>query len=157
MPQQNKFLLPRLGKPTSTISTSASKTRQQANRLVNHLNSGAVIALVGELGAGKTAFVQGLAQGLKIPDLKQVLSPTYTLVNEYTGGRLTLVHIDFYRLRDAEAAFDLGIEEQIGRPDSITAIEWADMFPQLIPNDAIWVEFSRKNSDTRYLSYRIGE
>jgi len=127
---------------TTTQTRTARGTRAFARRLASRLEGGAVLALVGELGAGKTSFTQGLAEGLGVSDQSQVLSPTYTLVNEYPGGRLVLVHIDFYRLANAEAARGLGIDEQIGRADAVTAIEWADLFPELVPPSATWVRLS---------------
>ncbi len=142
--------------PSSVIAKSARGTRAQAKKLAARLEGGAVLALVGELGAGKTSFVQGLAQGLAIHDLSQVLSPTYTLVNEYPGSRLTLVHIDCYRLANAEAAQALGLEEQIGRRDAVTAVEWADLIPELIPPTALWVHFVALPEGGRRISYESG-
>lgn len=113
---------------------------------------GTVLALVGELGAGKTTFVQGLAAGLRIPDLRQVLSPTFTLVNEYGGGRLPLVHLDFYRLAGVEAGIALGLEEQTARQDAVVAVEWADRAPALIPNDAVWLRFAWQGRAGRSVS-----
>jgi tRNA threonylcarbamoyladenosine biosynthesis protein TsaE len=105
------------------------------------LGPGSILALVGELGAGKTTLVQAIAAGLEIPELQQVLSPTFTLVNEYAGGRLPLVHLDFYRLESAGAAEALGLDEILLRRDALVAIEWADHLPTLIPEDAVWVRF----------------
>lgn len=158
MPQRPPFTLPRPGLPTILTSPNAASTRRLAARLARNLEGGTVVALTGELGAGKTSFVQGLAQGLAVPELQQVLSPTYTLVNEYPGGRLTLVHIDFYRLRGDDAARGLGVEEQVGRSDCVTAIEWADMLPTLIPATALWVQLTRVDeSGSRRILLRVGE
>jgi tRNA threonylcarbamoyladenosine biosynthesis protein TsaE len=87
------------------------------------LHAGDVLLLSGNLGAGKTAFVRGLAEGLGI-DPREVSSPTFTLVHEYRGGRLTLYHVDLYRL-DRAATDDLGLEE-MGVADGVLAIEWPD-------------------------------
>jgi len=128
--------------PRVVLARTAAGTRALAKKLARSLEGGAVLALVGELGAGKTSFVQGLAAGLEIFDQRQVLSPSYTLVNEYPGPRLALVHIDCFRLTDLEGALSLGIEEQIGRGDAVTAIEWADLLPELVPSGALWIRLA---------------
>jgi tRNA threonylcarbamoyladenosine biosynthesis protein TsaE len=94
-----------------------------ARELAATLSAGDVLLLSGELGAGKTAFVRGLAQGLGIEE-GEVSSPTFTLVHEYRGGRLTLYHVDLYRL-DRAATDDLGLDE-MGVADGVLAIEWPD-------------------------------
>jgi tRNA threonylcarbamoyladenosine biosynthesis protein TsaE len=103
-------------------STSEQDTIEAGRTLAERLSAGDVLLLYGDLGAGKTAFVRGLARGLGAPD-DEVSSPTFTLVQEYRGGRLTLFHADLYRLTAAEAA-DLGLHE-IGE-DGVLAIEWAE-------------------------------
>ena len=100
------------------------------------LAPGAVVALYGELGAGKTCFVRGMAGVLGVTS--PVTSPTYTLVNEYEGST-RLVHIDLYRIHDPADALGFGLEEYIERPDSITVIEWADRAEALIPAHAVRV------------------
>jgi tRNA threonylcarbamoyladenosine biosynthesis protein TsaE len=94
-----------------------------ARDLAATLSAGDVLLLSGELGAGKTAFVRGLAQGLGIGE-DEVSSPTFTLVHEYRGGRVTLYHVDLYRL-DRAATDDLGLDE-MGVADGVLAIEWPD-------------------------------
>ena len=105
------------------ISTSEEETAAAARTLANDLQAGDVLLLSGTLGAGKTAFVRGLAEGLGIDPL-EVSSPTFTLVHEYRGGRLTLYHVDLYRLERA-ATDDLGLDE-LGVRDGVLAIEWPD-------------------------------
>ncbi len=105
------------------ISTSEEETAATARALANDLRAGDVLLLSGTLGAGKTAFVRGLAEGLGIDPL-EVSSPTFTLVHEYRGGRLTLYHVDLYRLERA-ATDDLGLDE-LGVRDGVLAIEWPD-------------------------------
>lgn len=104
-------------------TSSEGETAAIARLLAADLKAGAVLLLSGNLGAGKTAFVRGLAEGLGI-DPNEVSSPTFTLVHEYRGGRLTLYHVDLYRL-DRAATEDLGLEE-LGVADGVLAIEWPD-------------------------------
>ena len=114
---------------------SESGTSAAGERLARVLGAGDVVLLFGELGAGKTAFVRGLARGLGA-EPEDVSSPTFTLVQEYRGGRLPLYHVDLYRLEPAEIA-DLGLDEMI-EGDGVVAIEWADRWRDR-PNDAIEV------------------
>ena len=104
-------------------TTSEQETAAVAKTLASGLAAGGVVLLSGNLGAGKTAFVRGLAEGLGI-DAAEVSSPTFTLVHEYRGGRLTLYHVDLYRL-DRAAGEDLGLDE-LGVADGVLAIEWPD-------------------------------
>ena len=106
-----------------SITRSEEETAALARDLARHLHAGDVLLLSGNLGAGKTAFVRGMAEGLGI-ESDAVSSPTFTLVHEYRGGRLTLYHVDLYRL-DRAATEDLGLEE-MGIADGILAIEWPD-------------------------------
>jgi tRNA threonylcarbamoyladenosine biosynthesis protein TsaE len=118
----------RVGRPeenrgTARVTRSEDETADVARALASTLKAGDVLLLSGNLGAGKTAFVRGLAAGLEIePD--EVSSPTFTLVHEYRGGRLVLYHVDLYRLQQAATA-DLGLEE-LGVRDGVVAIEWPD-------------------------------
>lgn len=138
---------------TWSVSTrDARATRRLAYRIGASATAGTVLALAGDLGAGKTTFVQGLAEGIGVEEIKQVLSPTYTLVNEYPAGALTLIHIDFYRLNDAAGAQALGIDEQIARQDAIVAVEWADHLPELMPKDAAWIRFSMDEGNVRTIT-----
>lgn len=113
------------------VTHSEEETAAIARELAARLQPGAVVLLSGNLGAGKTAFVRGLAAGLGI-DPGEVSSPTFTLVHEYRGGRLTLYHADLYRLERA-ATDDLGLEE-MGVADGVLAIEWPDRLTHAIPN-----------------------
>ena len=105
------------------ITKSDTETQNLARELASTLHAGDVLLLAGDLGAGKTTFVRGLAEGLGI-DPGDVSSPTFTLLHEYRGGRLTLYHADLYRL-DKTATDDLGLEET-GVRDGVLAIEWPD-------------------------------
>lgn len=105
------------------LSDSAEQTEKIGEALAKRLIPGDVIAFRGDLGAGKTAFTRGLARGLGIRE--PVTSPTYTIVNEYTDGRLPLFHFDMYRLHDSEELFDLGWEDYLSR-GGVCAVEWSE-------------------------------
>lgn len=110
---------------TITIVTSTARETRQLGRLIGrHLEQPTIIRLLGDLGSGKTCFVQGLARGLQVPDGYDVTSPTYSLVHEYPG-RLPLVHIDLYRIHDEMDAENIGMGEILGRK-CVAAVEWAD-------------------------------
>lgn len=111
-------------------TTSAAGTQALAARLATELPDGAVVCLHGDLGAGKTCFVQGLAKALGVR--RPVGSPTFTLINEYRGQR-GLAHIDLYRLRGAADAFGLGLEDYLEYFDGVVAIEWAERLGELLP------------------------
>jgi len=101
--------------------------------------SGSVIALVGGLGAGKTHWTKGLVAAIGCP--LEVTSPTFSLVHEYHGGRLPVFHFDFYRLASAAEVLALGWDEYLDA-DGLVVVEWADKFPELLPQDAIWLRFT---------------
>jgi tRNA threonylcarbamoyladenosine biosynthesis protein TsaE len=105
------------------ISHSPAETESLGEQFGRSARHGLVIALNGELGAGKTQFVRGLARGLGIS--ARVHSPTFTLVNEYGGGRLKLFHLDLYRLETPEQVLSMGIEEYLS-PEGVAIIEWAE-------------------------------
>ena len=104
-------------------SSSEADTRAIAGALATTLTPGAVVLLSGDLGAGKTAFVRGLAEGLAL-DPGEVTSPTFTLVHEYRGGRLPLIHVDLYRLDRAELD-EIGLDQDLAA-HGVTAVEWSE-------------------------------
>jgi tRNA threonylcarbamoyladenosine biosynthesis protein TsaE len=114
----------------SYTTHSEEETQRVAGELASTLAAGDVLLLSGNLGAGKTAFVRGLAEGLGI-DPEEVSSPTFTIIHEYRGGRLALYHADLYRLERA-ATEDIGLEE-VGVSDGVLAIEWPDRLTHTIP------------------------
>jgi tRNA threonylcarbamoyladenosine biosynthesis protein TsaE len=113
--------------PKTTTTHSESETAAVGRALAASLSAGDVVLLYGDLGAGKTAFVKGLAEGLGVAR-EEVSSPTFTLVQEYRAGRLPLFHVDLYRLDDPRELDDLGLDEIA--EDGVLAIEWAGKLPQ---------------------------
>ena len=118
------------------ISHSEAQTRRLGARLATLLNPGDVVALVGELGSGKTRWVQGVCKGLDVTD--PVVSPTFTLVNEYQG-RCPVYHIDLYRITDSAELFTFGLEEYL-YGSGISLIEWADRAEDSLPDEYLTVE-----------------
>jgi tRNA threonylcarbamoyladenosine biosynthesis protein TsaE len=138
---------------TKTCTTrSESETATVGRELAPTLSEGAVVLLCGDLGAGKTAFVRGLAEGLGL-DPEDVSSPTFTLVQEYRGGRMPLLHADLYRLDDPREIDDLGLDELGG--GAVVAIEWADKLPRP-PVDAIVVRIEHAAEMERVLTIETG-
>ena len=136
-------------------STSVEETQRLAQELVGALNYRGVIGLVGDLGMGKTHFVQGLARAMGIPPTTEVVSPTYAIVNDYRGSDdQILLHMDFYRLVDEDSAYALGIEEQLHQPNSLVAIEWADRLPELLPAESVWLHFEWVSETERRIKVR---
>ena len=131
-----------------TISHSPAETIALARTLAATLRRGAVLALSGDLGAGKTHFVKGLAAGLGTA--ASVTSPTFTLLHEYPGGRLPLYHFDFYRLDDADEALRIGLDEYLDG-DGACVIEWAEKFPALLPPHTRWLRFSHREDGARVI------
>jgi tRNA threonylcarbamoyladenosine biosynthesis protein TsaE len=126
-------------------TTSEGETAAVGRGLAARLEAGSAVLLVGPLGAGKTAFVRGLAEGLGAsPD--EVSSPTFTLIQEYRGGRLPLLHVDLYRLDDPGEIEELGLDE-LGET-SVLAIEWGDKLPRP-PAGAIVVDIEQGAGDAR--------
>lgn len=134
----------------SYTSRSECETTALARTIAVTLSAGDVVLLFGDLGAGKTAFVRGLAEGLGItPD--EVSSPTFTLIQEYRGGRLPLFHVDLYRLNDAREIDDLGLDEIA--EDGVIAIEWAEKLARRI-EQAIEVHITHADADIRTITVR---
>ena len=122
------------------LSHNEQETEALGQRLAAALSPGAVVAYRGGLGMGKTAFTRGLAKGLGYSG--RVTSPTFTIVNEYEGGRLPLFHFDMYRLEDDDALFDIGWEDYLDR-GGVCAVEWSEQVTEALPPDTIRVCFAR--------------
>lgn len=119
---------------------SADETQALGQKLASRLAPGDVIAYFGDLGAGKTAFTCGLAQGLGITD--PVTSPTYTIVNEYLSGRIPLFHFDMYRLSSSDELFDIGWEDYLAR-GGVCAVEWSERAEDAFDGSTVRIDFRR--------------
>ena len=130
----------------TTILRTPEETMQFGQALAGTLTSGDVLALCGELGAGKTHFVKGLVAGLAAECA--VTSPTFTLIHEYRGGRLPVFHADWYRVENAEDLMKIGIDDYLA-DDGIVVVEWADKFPAALPARTRWLAFRFLEDGTR--------
>jgi tRNA threonylcarbamoyladenosine biosynthesis protein TsaE len=134
----------------TSISHSPAETEALGEEWGRAARSGRVIGLSGDLGAGKTQLVKGLARGLGITML--VHSPTFALVNIYTGGRLTLYHLDLYRLETREQILSAGLEEYL-KPDGVTVIEWAERLFGDQRSEVRWVTIETLGETERRITY----
>ncbi len=134
---------------TELDSGNVEETIEIGRRIGSALAPGDVVALVGELGAGKTHLVKGLACGLGVADHRVVTSPTFVLVNEYKG-RCRVFHLDAYRLSGQDELEDLGFEEMCDRAGAVV-VEWADRVTAAIGPDALWIEMSATGQTRRRL------
>ena len=133
-------------------SASERETEALGEALVERLSPGAVVAFTGDLGAGKTAFVRGMAKGLDIP--QRVTSPTFTIVNEYEGGRLPLFHFDLYRLGSSDELFDIGWEDFLRR-GGICAVEWSENVADALEPDTVFIDIRRgEGPDDRVITIK---
>ena len=135
------------------ITESPEQTERVGAALGKILNPGTVIAYRGDLGAGKTAFTRGLARGLGSDEL--VTSPTYTIVNEYLGGRLPLFHFDMYRLGSSDDLFDIGWEDYLDR-GGVCAVEWSENVADAL-EDALVITIDKLGDETRRITIEGGE
>ena len=134
-------------------TTSPAETEAIGAALGKILPAGTVIAYRGDLGAGKTAFTRGLARGLGCTDL--VTSPTYTIVNEYLGGRLPLFHFDMYRLRSSDDLFDIGWDDYLDR-GGICAVEWSENVDDAMEG-AVCITIEKLGEDSRRITIEGGD
>lgn len=128
------------------VTNSEEETQQLGGRLAEQLKAGSVVAFTGDLGAGKTAFTRGMARGLGVDE--RVTSPTFTIVNEYEGGRLPLFHFDMYRLGSSEELFDIGWEDYLAR-GGVCAVEWSENIDDALEGDTIRVDIRRGENDSQ--------
>ncbi|MFH0728492.1 MAG: tRNA (adenosine(37)-N6)-threonylcarbamoyltransferase complex ATPase subunit type 1 TsaE [Pseudomonadota bacterium] len=133
-----------------TLTRSPAGTHALGRKIGKALSTGMVITLTGDLGSGKTAFVQGLARGLGVPDDYYITSPTYTIINEYPG-RYPLFHLDLYRISDARSVEDIGLLDLL-HLENVVAIEWPEIILPELPRDFIALHFEILNRTTRKIS-----
>lgn len=138
------FCVKRGAKMRQFISNSTEETEIFAASLADKISGAAVIAMTGDLGAGKTAFVRGLAKGLGFTD--EVSSPTFAIVHEYVGGRLPLYHFDMYRVEDWNSLYSTGFFDYM-ETKSVLAVEWSENIENALPDDLITVDIKRGDGD----------
>lgn len=135
------------------ITHSPEETEKIGEALAKSLQPGTILAYRGDLGAGKTAFTRGLARGLGCKET--VTSPTYTIVNEYLGGRLPLFHFDMYRLASSDDLWDIGWEDYLER-EGVCAVEWSENVQDAM-EDAITVTIEKLGETTRRITIEGGQ
>ncbi len=134
---------------------SVQETQKLGKSIGAMVTPGTVLALTGDLGSGKTSFVQGLAKGLEVPDEYYITSPSYTLINEYPG-RHPLFHVDLYRILDPIDIEDIGLYEILD-DNAVVAIEWADRVEQAFLPDPISIHFEITDDETRDICISANE
>ena len=132
-------------KQITIISQSENETIELGLKLASILPSGVVVLLCGDLGAGKTTLVRGIAKGLHIKEVVQ--SPTFNIMKIYFKGDRPLIHIDAYRLADIDT--DIGLDEYIGYESGITVIEWPDFIKKLLPDEVVRITLLRQDDNVR--------
>lgn len=135
---------------TTIITHNTQQTQDFAQQFAQTLVGGETILLNGDLGAGKTHFVKGIATGLGIDDV--ITSPTFALHNQYESGRLVLNHFDFYRIMDPAEAEILGLNEFFGEKQSVCCIEWSENIAELLPSNCIIVTIEKIDDNTRQIT-----
>ena len=130
------------------ISSGPSETFRIGRAIGEALRAGDCVALVGELGAGKTSLTQGIARGVGVPDEYVITSPTFTLINEYAAERCAFWHMDVYRLQGSDELAETGYEEYVQK-HGIVVIEWAEKIRDAIPEEAVIIEMSYVSEQVR--------
>lgn len=133
-------------------SASGEETVSLGQSLGKILREGDMVALVGELGSGKTCFTKGIARGLGVPPEVVVTSPSFSLVNEYEAGGMILHHMDIYRLENRGEFMSAGLEEVLFG-DGVAVMEWADRWPEVLPEYSIMVEFTILDDRSRNITF----
>jgi tRNA threonylcarbamoyladenosine biosynthesis protein TsaE len=133
------------------ISNSPAETEAIGRQVAENIGIGSVLALNGDLGSGKTLFVKGVVAGLG--SSADVTSPTFTILHEYRGGRLPVYHFDLFRVENQQALSRLGLDDYFFG-DGISVIEWADRFPEFVPEQARWIFFEIKSETQRAITFQ---
>ncbi len=133
------------------ISNSPAETEAIGRQVAENIDVGSVLALKGELGSGKTLFVKGVVAGLG--GSADVTSPTFTILHEYRAGRLPIYHFDLFRIENPQALARLGLDDYFFG-DGISVIEWADRFPDFVPEQARWIFFEIKSETQRAITFQ---
>ena len=136
------------------ITKSLDETKELAQKVAKNIAIGTVVALIGDLGTGKTAFTQGFAKALGIKEA--VGSPTFKLISEYEGTEHWLYHIDCYRLKNTQQFMNIGGEEYLDPIKGIALIEWADIIKEILPINTLFINFKRIPSKFDYREITIG-
>ncbi len=134
--------------PVRRISRSPRETERFGERLGRALRPGDFVGLSGGLGVGKTVFVRGVARGAGVPREALVSSPTFAIVNAYRGGRVPILHVDLYRVTDAEELYDAGFYDLIGGEGAVL-VEWVDRVPAVAPADWLELRLERRDKERR--------
>ncbi len=133
------------------VTYSAEETMEFGQQFTQKLKGGEMIGLIGELGTGKTTFIKGLAEGLRVDET--ITSPTFVILKTYPGRiggkKIEFVHIDAYRIESLDDIESLGVEDYLGRNDIIVAVEWAEKIKKILPKDTIYVQFKHKSKNQR--------
>ncbi len=130
-------------------TNSAKETRRLGESLAGRLQAGDVILLEGELGAGKSELARGIAKGLGVEET--VTSPSFTILNVYTSGRLPLYHFDWYRVGDEEEIYELGMEEYLGG-DGVALVEWPGQCPGVVPDKCLRISIGKTGEEEREIT-----
>ena len=133
------------------ITNSEQETKVLGAALARQLRKGDLILLYGEMGAGKSAFTRGIAQGIGISD--SITSPTFTILQVYTGGMLPLYHFDWYRIADASELYEMGMDEYL-QGEGIAIVEWPQQAPEVIPDNHLHIDLEQgENENQRVISF----
>ena len=136
------------------LSKSPEETIEFGLRFAKKLKGGEVIGLIGELGSGKTTFIKGLAEGLRVDDT--ITSPTFVILKPYRGKiankKIELVHIDAYRIESIDDIKSVGIEDYLGRDDVIIVVEWAEKIREILSQNTIYINFKHKEGSAREIT-----
>lgn len=134
------------------VTQSADETVEIGAKIAGRLRPGDVVALYGELGSGKTQLAKGICRHFGIP-VSHVTSPTFTIVNEYSGGRLSVYHIDAYRITRIEELTEMGFESYLD-PAAVCIVEWPENIEPALPDDAVAFHLSHQKDDRRLIAWR---